>query len=65
MKGEKEHQERRVGYISWHKNLSGFIPPSGIVELSSECRCKWNESNHSFIVDDISDKRAIDYSTVI
>lgn len=43
----------RVGYMSWHTNLSGFIPRSRRVVPSNICRLKRNLCKHASFVRDV------------
>lgn len=51
MTGEPEWG--RVGYMSWHTNLSGFIPRSRRVVLSNICGLKRNLCKHGSFVGDV------------
>lgn len=51
--GMKVEQRGRVSYISWHTNLSGFIPHSRKVALSSMWRLKRNLCKHCSFVGEI------------
>lgn len=48
--GMKVEERGRVRYISWHTNLSGFIPHSRRVALSNVCRLKRNLCKHCSFV---------------
>lgn len=45
---EVERAAKEGGVMSWHTNLSGFIPPRARVELSNMCRLKRNLCQHPF-----------------